>query len=342
MIPTVAWHGDAVRIIDQTRLPEEEIYLDLASLDELCEAILSLRVRGAPAIGICAAYGLAMVARQAAQAPAVLRAAAVLRGVRPTAVNLTWAVEHVLRAYEAALASGADAAEAAAAALAQARAIHEEDLAASRAMGRCGAALVGPGARILTHCNTGGLATGGLGTALAVVCEAAQAGKRPHVFAAETRPLLQGARLTAWELHRAGIEVTVLIDGARAWLMATAGIDLVLVGADRVAANGDTANKIGTLSGAIAARRYGVPFYVVAPSSSFDLALADGAAIPVEWRGAHEVCELAGVRTAPRGVEGWNPAFDVTPGELITGWITEHGVLQPPFTALDSARAPRG
>jgi methylthioribose-1-phosphate isomerase len=336
MIPTVAWHGDAVRILDQTRLPAEETFLDLASLDELCEAILSLRVRGAPAIGICGGYGLALAAQQAAQDADVRRAAAVLRAVRPTAVNLAWAVDRVLRRYEAALAGGAGNRAAAGAALAEARAIHEEDLAASRAMGRWGAELVGHDARILTHCNAGGLATGGLGTALAVVFAAAAAGKRPRVFAAETRPLLQGARLTAWELHREGIDTTVLVDGARAWLMATVGIDLVLVGADRVAANGDAANKIGTLSGAIVARRYGVPFYVVAPSSSFDLELADGGGIPVELRGAQEVWELAGVRTAPQGVDAWNPAFDVTPAELITGWVTEHGVLRPPFTALSS------
>ncbi len=327
MIPTVAWGGDAVRIIDQTRLPAEEIYLDLTSLEALCEAILSLRVRGAPAIGICAGYGLALMAQRAEDASAVRRAAATLRAVRPTAVNLAWAVARVLRSHEDALARGEGLQAAGAAALAEARAIHEEDLAASRAMGLFGAELVGPRARILTHCNTGGLATGGLGTALAVVFTAARAGKRPHVFAAETRPLLQGARLTAWELRRAGIPVTVLVDGARAWLMATAGIDLVLVGADRVAANGDTANKIGTYTVAVLARENKIPFYVAAPLSTFDLSLDSGDQIPIEERHSREVTHLSGLPIAPDGVKVRNPAFDVTPARYITAIVTEKGVL---------------
>ncbi len=332
MIPTVTWRDDAVRILDQTLLPEREVYLDLTSLEDLCEAIHSLRVRGAPAIGICAAYGVALLARGGGDT--LERDVRRLRSVRPTAVNLAWAVDRVWRRCAEARTAGGSSAEAARAALAEARALHEEDLAASRAMGGHGAELVQPGGRILTHCNTGGLATGGLGTALAVAFEAARQGKRPHVYAAETRPLLQGARLTAWELAREGIAVTVLVDGARAHLMATLGIDLVLVGADRVAANGDTANKIGTLAGAICAQRYGVPVYVVAPGSSFDLTAADGADLPVELRDGDEVRRCGDRLTAPREVAAWNPAFDVTPADLIRGWITEHGVLQPPFDAL--------
>jgi len=338
MIPTIGWDEAGVRLLDQTRLPREERVLVLASIEGICEAIASLRVRGAPAIGIAGAYGLAQACRLLrdgrldgfAAASFRGRLAAVverLRGVRPTAVNLAWAVDRVWNRLEEAWRLGEARPEDASAALeitlAEARAIHEEDLEASRAMGRHGAALVPDRARILTHCNTGGLATGGLGTALAVVFEAARVGKDPHVFVAETRPLLQGARLTAWELERAGIRASLLVDGARAHLMATRGCDLVLVGADRVAANGDAANKIGTLSAAIAATYYGVDFYVVAPASTFDPGLASGEDIPVEMRGADEVRRCGGVPVAPEAADVWNPAFDVTPAGLIKGWITE-------------------
>lgn len=357
-LPTIDWtEQGTIRLLDQTRLPREEVYLELDSIPELCEAILALRVRGAPAIGIAGAYGVALAARRALEvvtgepstaapgqdggrqaALALIEAdAARLRAVRPTAVNLAWAIDRVLERLRERIAGGiargmsgggserasgdavATPAELAAAALAEARAIHAEDLAMSRAMGEHGAALLPHGTRVLTHCNTGGLATGGLGTALAVVFAAHEQGKAPSVFVDETRPLLQGARLTMWELARVGIPATLLVDGAAAWAMKRHRIDAVLVGADRVAANGDAANKIGTYGLAIAAARHGVPFYVVAPGSTFDPALASGEAIPIEERPAEEVL--------PGGRGGvWNPAFDVTPAELITGWVTEEGV----------------
>ncbi|MCK4304193.1 MAG: S-methyl-5-thioribose-1-phosphate isomerase [Candidatus Eisenbacteria sp.] len=341
MIATIAWTGSAIRILDQTRLPEAEIYLDLDDLDGLCEAILNLRIRGAPAIGIAGIYGVALMALHAAEGSwqgaaadperRFLQSAQRIREIRPTAVNLAWAVDRAVDCFTAARSRGASLKDAAAAVLTAARELHAADLDASRAMGKAGAVLLKQGSRVLTHCNTGGLATGGLGTALAVVFEAARRGKAPCVYVAETRPLLQGARLTAWELLREGIEATVVVDGARAWLMANEGLDLVLVGADRIAANGDTANKIGTLGGAVAAARYGVDFYVVAPFSTFDLNLPSGAEIPVEQRSADEVRCLGGKYVTPKTAPVWNPAFDVTPAELIKGWITEHGILQPPF-----------
>jgi methylthioribose-1-phosphate isomerase len=338
MIPTIEWIADRVKIMDQTRLPESEVYLEIDQLDDLCEAIYMLRVRGAPAIGIAGAYGIALLARQAANTsdPRVFLAdtAARLRSVRPTAVNLAWAVDRVMSVCSDRIAS--DPVGAADAALNEAKAIHAEDLAFSRAMGKAGAELLGQGAKILTHCNAGGLATGGLGTALAIPFAAAEMGKAPEVYAAETRPLLQGARLTAWEMSRAGIKVTVLADGARAWLMETVGIDFVITGADRVAANGDAANKIGTLGAAILAARHKVPFYIVAPSTTFDLALPTGKEIPVEMRSGDEVKVIGDKQIAPDSAIGWNPAFDVTPAELITGWITEHGIIAPPFRELIS------
>jgi len=348
MIPTIAWveneaaPAGAVRLLDQTRLPHAEVYLTLGDLDALCAAIARLSVRGAPALGIAGAYGLALAARRAARddlRPAGLLAAleparTQLCAVRPTAVNLAWGVARVWRRVESGAAAGQTAQALAGEALAEARTIHEEDLAMSRAMGRHGAALLVPGARVITHCNTGGLATGGLGTALAVVFAAAAAGKAPHVWVDETRPLLQGARLTTWELAREGIAATLLVDGAAAWAMARGRVDIALVGADRIAANGDAANKIGTYALAVAAARHRIPFYIVAPSSTFDLSLPAGAAIPVEERDAAEVAACHEAPVAPAGQAVWNPAFDVTPAELIAGWVTEHGVLKPPFRAL--------
>jgi len=343
LVPTVGWVGPArdgaVTLIDQTLLPEEEVILEIRDLERLAEAIRELRVRGAPAIGIAGAYGVVLAAgraghtaRDADQALRELEEqAARLAAVRPTAVNLTWAIERVCGVVRASLAAGRPPGEGCDTALAEARAIHAEDLAMSRAMGASGLPLVAPGARIVTHCNTGGLATGGLGTALAVVFAAARAGRAPRVFVDETRPLLQGARLTTWELMKAGIEATLLVDGGAAWLMASRGVDLALVGADRVAANGDAANKIGTYALAVAAARHGVPFYVVAPSSTFDAACPSGGEIVVEERPADEVRSFRGRAAAPRGVAVWNPAFDVTPAELITGWITEGGIVRPPF-----------
>ncbi|MBD3235257.1 MAG: S-methyl-5-thioribose-1-phosphate isomerase, partial [Candidatus Eisenbacteria bacterium] len=261
-------------------------------------------------------------------------AAARLRAVRPTATNLAWAVDRVSAAYRTRREADADPPLAADAALAEARAIHEEDLEMSRRMGAAGLELVPPGGGVITHCNTGGLATGGLGTALAVVFAAAEAGREVRVFVDETRPLLQGARLTAWELQRAGIDATLLVDGAAASLLASGCVDLALVGADRVAANGDAANKIGTYGLALAAARHRVPFYVVAPSTTFDLATPCGAQIAIEQRPAEEVRRFGDQPVAPAEVAVWNPAFDVTPAELIRGWVTEQGLLQPPFEVL--------
>jgi methylthioribose-1-phosphate isomerase len=337
ILETVRWRDGKVRILDQVRLPVEEVYVDLATTEELIEAIRSLAVRGAPAIGVAGALGVAQAAAQATgrSVPewltAVQAAAREIADARPTAVNLRWAVDRVIAVLWREAGNGVGIDVLPDVALAEAQAILSEDLALSAAMATHGAALLPEEGHVLTHCNTGGLATAGGGTALGVVFEAVRQGKKIFVHVDETRPLLQGARLTAWELHRAGIPCAVQCDGAAAWLFRTRQVDAVLVGADRVAANGDTANKIGTLAVAVAARAFKVPFYVVAPRSSFDLDLPDGTAIPIEERDGDEILSFQGVRTAGTGIEAWNPAFDVTPGGLITGWITERGVERPPF-----------
>lgn len=342
MIETVRWRGGIVRMLDQTLLPGQEVYLELDDLEPVHEAIRSLRVRGAPAIGVAAAYGVALMAWKArgderAEREAAEAAAARLRTARPTAVNLFWALDRMLDA----LARTPKGESPARRLRLEADRILEEDLAMSRAMGENGAALLPKGARVLTHCNTGGLATGGLGTALGVVYAAKAAGLSPTVFADETRPLLQGARLTAWECAKAGIPVTVLADGAAAWALRTQSIDAVLIGADRIAANGDVANKIGSYPLALAAREAGVPFYVVAPGTTIDAGTPDGAAIQIELRPPEEVRAFAGVETTPRGVEVFNPAFDVTPKALVSAIITEAGVFRPPYDALGAAAASR-
>jgi methylthioribose-1-phosphate isomerase len=327
----VAWTGDAVEIIDQTLLPGREQVLRLTTPEEVVAAIQRLAVRGAPSIGSCGAFGLVLAAQRlgdAATADRLAPDAAALRAARPTAVNLAWAVERVLRAGAAAAGAGPgalrDALEA------EAVAILDEDREACRLIGEHGQAeLPGP-RRLLTLCNTGRLATAGWGTALGVVYAKAAAGEAVEVFACETRPLLQGARLTAWELQHAGIPVTVLTEGAAAALLARGAIDAVIVGADRVAANGDAANKIGTYALAVAARHHAVPFYVAAPRSTLDLATADGAAIAIEQRDGDEVRAAAGL---PPDVAVWNPAFDVTPASLITALVTDAGVLRPPYEA---------
>jgi len=337
--PTLEWRGQVpgtLRLLDQTRLPGEEVYLECAATADLVEAIRRLSVRGAPAIGVAAGYGAVLAAQECLDRrdpefrkdlQALLDR---LARARPTAVNLTWAVARARRVLEEnpRLSPG----ETARALLEEARRIHQEDRAVCRAMGEAGAALLPKECRVLTHCNTGRLATGGEGTALAVIYRAAAAGKKIHVFADETRPLWQGARLTAWELRRAGIPVTLLCDGAAAFLLASGKVEAVLVGADRIARNGDLANKIGTYGLALAARRHGVPFYVTAPISTFDPALAEGREIPVEQRPPAEVLSPRGLQVAPAGVEAWNPAFDVTPAGLVTAFITEKGVLRPPFS----------
>ena len=328
-IPTpIAWAPDgAVRILDQTLLPAEERYLVLESVDAVAEAIRTLRVRGAPLIGIAAAMGLTLSLRRGrATLEAVCAASAALGATRPTAVNLRWALDRMERRAAAAVAAGHDLS---AALREEADAIWNEDRAMCARIGVLGAALIGPGATVLTHCNAGALATGGMGTALAPVYTLHEAGQAVSVVADETRPLLQGSRLTAWELARAGVPVTVIADGMAASRLRRGDITCVMVGADRIAANGDVANKIGTYGVALAARAHGVPFYVAAPSSTVDMATPDGAAIPIEERDAEEVAGLGGRRTAPAGVQIWNPAFDVTPAGLVTAIITDRGVFAP-------------
>jgi methylthioribose-1-phosphate isomerase len=324
--------GDVVRILDQRRLPASEEWLSLGSAAEVAEAIRSLAVRGAPAIGVAAAYGLAADARRGADAAALRRSAGVLVRARPTAVNLAWAVERVSRRFGL----GADAV------LAEAHAIRDEDEAACRRIGELGAPLLPRGARVLTHCNAGALATAGYGTALGIVRAAVEAGNAVTVLAGETRPFLQGARLTAWELQRDGIPVTVLTDGMAGWLMARREIDAVVVGADRIAASGDVANKIGTYGLAVLAGHHGLPFYVAAPWSTVDLATADGSAIPIEERSGDEVTVVAGTRVAPAGVPARYPAFDVTPAALVTAIVTERGVARAPYPASLRALSERG
>ncbi len=314
---------DLVRLLDQRRLPAEETWLELAGSDEVAVAIKDLAVRGAPAIGVAAAYALAADARRGADGARLRDAAERLIQARPTAVNLAWAVRRMLR--RAGLGAGA--------LLAEAHAIRDEDEAACRRIGALGAPLLPPSARVLTHCNAGALATAGYGTALGVIRAAVEAGNPVAVFADETRPFLQGARLTAWELHRDGIPVTLLTDGMAGWLMCRGEIACVVVGADRIAANGDVANKIGTYALAVLARHHDLPFYVAAPWSTVDLETPDGAAIPIEERGGDEVLTLAGQRIAPAGVPARYPAFDVTPAALVTAIVTERGVVRGPLDA---------
>ena len=336
-VETIAYREGAIWIIDQTRLPGECVMLELRTVDALCEAIRMLRVRGAPAIGVAAAYGLRLAAENFVAAGGrdaealrqhLLQTGRTLAATRPTARNLFGAVERMAQTAAMPAASAADLSARVAAA---ADAIHNQDRALCQAIATHGAELLPQRARVLTHCNAGALATGGIGTALGVVYEAARQGKSVEVFADETRPLLQGARLTAWELQQAGIPVTLLVDNAAAALLSSGRIDCVVVGADRIARNGDTANKIGTLGVAIAAARWGIPFYVAAPSTTFDLALRDGTEIPIEERAASEVTSGFGPRTAPAGVPAFNPAFDVTPADLIAAIIHEGGVVRPPY-----------
>jgi methylthioribose-1-phosphate isomerase len=327
--------GDALRLLDQTRLPAAETYLELRDRAAIVEAIRMLRVRGAPAIGVAGALGLALLARAAAEAggdfdAALAADAHALRHARPTAVNLAWAVDRTLRAGRAVDARDTPRARAARMRDEACR-IRDEDRAMCDAIGRHGATLLRDGMRILTHCNAGALATAGIGTALAPVYVAHAAGLALHVWADETRPLLQGARLTAWELQRAGVSVAVCTDGMAASLMRAGQVDLVLVGADRIAANGDVANKIGTYGVAVAARHHGIPFVVAAPRSTIDPATPTGDAIEIEQRDADEVRALHGLPLAPPTVAVHNPAFDVTPAPLVTAIVTDAGVLHPPF-----------
>lgn len=336
-VPTLEWTGDCLRLLDQRLLPGTEAFIDCRDVDTLASAIRSLAVRGAPAIGLAAAYGAVIAALETPSGPGFtdgcLNLMGVLSATRPTAVNLF----HCLALQEAVLLKASSRAEAVASLLENARLLHREDLAASEAMGRHGASLLPAGCSVLTHCNAGGLATGGLGTALAVVYEAHSRGILREVFADETRPLLQGARLTAWEMVRAGIPVTVIPDSAAASLLASGRVDAVLVGADRIARNGDTANKIGTFPVALAAREAGVPFYVVAPVSTFDFATPDGSGIVIENRSRAELECIGNAATLASGAGVWNPAFDVTPAGLVTGIICEQGVFSSPAELRSAA-----
>ena len=342
IIESVRWSpaGDAVRIIDQRRLPGALVYRDLRTLDDVCDAIRTLAVRGAPAIGVAAAMGLvASVARHAGEPPAsflrlVREHGAAIRATRPTAVNLPWAVDRLLARAEAHRAG--DARALLGVLRAEATAICDEDRRMCEAIGRHGEPLLPDGARVLTHCNAGALATAGIGTALAPVYAAARAGRALHVYADETRPLFQGSRLTAWELQRAGVPVTVLADSMAASLMRRGEVDLCIVGADRIAANGDVANKVGTYAVALAARAHGVPFYVAAPSSTIDPATASGDSIPIEQRAGAEVVDGIAGATAPHGVGVYNPAFDVTPAALVSAIITDRGLVHAPYDFRDA------
>ncbi len=333
---SIEWMDGSVRFLDQTLLPNEERYVDTDEIEVMAEAIRRLQVRGAPLIGIAAAYAIVLGVRKAAGGPRRLFAdaldasCALIASTRPTAKNLFWAVERMRNAARLNTHMAGDALYASL--VAEAVAIHTEDAAMCAAIGEHGARLIPQDAVILTHCNTGALATGGIGTALGVVITAHRQGKHVSVFADETRPLLQGSRLTAWELRREGIPVTVIPDTASAVSIQKKNIALAIVGSDRIAANGDAANKIGTYGVAIMAKHHGVPFYVAAPSSTFDRAIAHGDAIPIEERGREEVTMCGPVCVAPPDVNVYNPSFDVTPNELISGIITERGVLLPPFT----------
>jgi methylthioribose-1-phosphate isomerase len=332
----VEWVGGTdgfVRLLDQTLLPGEVHFRDCRTPEEVREAICTLRVRGAPAIGVAAAMGLVLHAQEATRngpggcsREAFLRAADRLASARPTAVNLGWAVKRMADVFARRAAGSGDPVRVL---LDEALAIREEDAGMCRAIGRHGATLFADGQGVLTHCNAGGLATAEYGTALAALFTAAEQGKRLRVYADETRPLLQGARLTAWELQQAGIDVTVICDGTAAQVMKEGRVQAVIVGADRIAANGDTANKIGTYGVALLARAHGIPFYVAAPSSTFDLSLHDGGGIPIEQRDAREVTHGFGRQTVPEGVRVYNPAFDVTPHGLVAAIVTERGVIRP-------------
>lgn len=331
-----------VLLLDQARLPKEESWLRLRDWRAVAEAIQGMQVRGAPAIGIAAAYALVLsvwnLPPGGDPGEAFAAATAFLKGTRPTAVNLFWALQRMEETFLRH--RGEEREVIKRALLSEAQRIHAEDVVSNRKIGIFGAALLPAGARALTICNTGALATGGYGTALGVVRTAWEGGRLREVYVCETRPLLQGARLTAWELLQEGIPFRVIADGAAGWLMARGGVDALLVGADRIAKNGDTANKIGTYTLAVLAHRHGIPLYVVAPTSTLDLDLEDGAGITIEERAEEEVLAPFGVRFAPEGARAWNPAFDVTPAELIAAIVTEQGVFTPPYRFNERSGAP--
>jgi methylthioribose-1-phosphate isomerase len=338
MLPTLDWQGDVIVMVDQRKLPSQEIYVRCRTAPEVARAIRTMIIRGAPAIGVAAAMGIALGMRRSTAkgtrqfAVEFQKTCDMMAATRPTAVNLFWAIDRMKRAFGEGAQAGESPAELAARLEKEARAIHDEDVASCRAMGRFGAALVPDGARVLTHCNAGALATAGYGSALGVIRAAVEQGKRVAVIADETRPFLQGARLTAWELLRDGIKTTVITESMAGPLMRAGDIDLVVVGADRIAANGDTANKIGTYTVAVLAHAHKLPFYVAAPLSTIDLSTPDGEHIPIEERDQREVTHFGSSRLTPEGATIRNPAFDVTPHRYIAGIITEKGIIRPPYT----------
>jgi methylthioribose-1-phosphate isomerase len=338
MLPTIAWQDGAVVMIDQRRLPVREQYVTCTTPKDVARAIKTMVIRGAPAIGVSAAMGLVLGLRRSTAAGTkqltteFLRDCDMLAATRPTAVNLFWAIDRMKAVFSREVLAGASVGDLRERMLAEALAIHDEDVANCRAIGRAGGVLIPDGTGVLTHCNAGALATAGYGTALGVIRGAVDLGRRVKVYADETRPVLQGARLTAWELVRDGIDTTVIADNMAAVLMREGRIGFVVVGADRIAANGDVANKIGTYTVAVLARQHDIPFYVAAPLSTIDLATPDGSRIPIEERDRREVTHVGATQVAPDGAGVFNPAFDVTPHGLVSGIITEKGVCRAPYT----------
>ena len=337
MLPTIDWQGDVIVMVDQRKLPAQEIYIRCRNAQEVARAIRTMVIRGAPAIGVSAAMGIALGMRRSTAkgtkqfAVEFQKICDMMAATRPTAVNLFWAIDRMKRVFAEAAQAGSSPEEIADRLGREARAIHDEDVASCRTMGAFGADIVPDGARVLTHCNAGALATAGYGSALGVIRAAVERGKKIAVFADETRPFLQGARLTAWELVRDGINTTVITESMAGPLMRAGEIDLVVVGADRIAANGDTANKIGTYTVAVLAHEHKVPFYVAAPLSTIDLATPDGDHIPIEERDRREITHLGSSRLTPEGAHIRNPAFDITPYRYLTGIITEKGIIAPPY-----------
>ena len=345
MLPTIAWQDDNIVMVDQRKLPAAEVYVTCKTVNDVAKAIKTMVIRGAPAIGVCAAMGLALgAARSKATGTKQFttefqRTCDLLAATRPTAVNLFWAIERMKQSFSEGALAGESVDQLTARLRTAADRIHDADVASCRSIGVHGATLVPADARILTHCNAGALATAGYGTALGVIRGAVEAGRKVRVIADETRPFFQGARLTAWELIKDGIDTTVITDNMAGSIMLSGDVDLVVVGADRIAANGDTANKIGTYPLAVLAREHGIPFYVAAPWSTIDLATPDGAAIPIEERNAREVTHVGNNQLAPAGAHIRNPSFDVTPHKYITAIITERGIVRAPFTETLGASA---
>jgi methylthioribose-1-phosphate isomerase len=335
VVNTLEWTDEGVVFIDQTKLPTEEIFVTCKNYEEVADAIRTMIVRGAPAIGVAAAMGVAIGARDLSDKSldefrlGFDEVCRVIGGTRPTAVNLFWAIRRMQRVFEDNASKPIPQIQSIL--IAEAKRMHVEDIEANRSMGRHGAALLPSEGGVLTHCNAGALATAGYGTALGVIRAAVESGKKIHVFADETRPFLQGSRLTAWELMKDGIPTTLISDNMAGWMMAKGKIKAVITGADRIAANGDTANKIGTYSVAILAKEHGIPFYIAAPFSTIDMETPDGSKIPIEERASTEVTHLAGKQIAPNDCRVENPAFDVTPAKYIAGIITERGVATAPF-----------